>query len=406
MKPRVVMVSNRFRSYDLLMYEVLSDAFELINIWISPPPTNESIPPALAAKMTSLVVDDEAAVLSPRDVRRNAQLFRLVVREGRGAALIIASTSDSWKARVVYGAARACGVPIALRKEKWRDHLHEHPSGARGLYWRMQARWTLHIERHAAGMLVGGSRAAAYLVERGVDAERVFPFRYLHHDLADKPVRADVVDELRRRKGGRIAFLYLNRIMHQTGLDHLIRAVLAMLATGRDAVLFVVGDPIAKDTGRGMVSVEYYEECKRLAAGEPRVIFFPATPPQHVVDYYTAADVFVHSHQAEVDGVDVHEGWGNVITEAASMEKALIATDRVAAAFDLIVEGENGFLVPVARLEPGLAEAMARFVDRPELARRFGVASRRRYEAFVDARLNVASLNEIIARASASRRAR
>ncbi len=401
MPPRVLCVMNRFRTYDLRMYEVLADAFELRVIFVGPAPAGEVMPAALAARVHTCVMGGDDDKLSMRDVRRSAALFRLVAREGRGCALIVTGTSDSWKARVVFAAARAIGVPIALRKEKWRDHVGAVPPGLLGVYWRAQLGITRRMERAADAMLVGGSQAAAYLERGGVAPARIAPFRYLHPDLAGKPLRADVVADLRARKGSRVAFLYLGRVMHQKGLRHLVRAFRALLDGGRDAVLLVVGDPIAKDTGRGMVSIEYYEECKRIAAGEPRIVFFPAAPAEHVQDYYAAADVFVHSHQADVDGVDVHEGWGNTITEAASMGKAIIATDRVAAAFDIVSVGENGFRVPVADLEPGLVAAMARFVDEPGLAARFGAVSRRRFEEFVDARLNVASLEQAIARAAA-----
>ncbi len=402
-RARVLFVMNRFRTYDLRMYEVLADAFELRNVWISPPPANEPVPAALAARMRSCIVDENDEIITPRDVRRNAALFRLTAREGRDCDLIIASTSDSWKARVVFAAARVVGVPIAFRKEKWRDRA-EAPAGARGLYWRMQLGLTDYLERHAAGVLVGGSKSTEYLLGRGLDREQIAPFRYLHPDLAQTPLRADVVDGLVRQKGARVGFLYLGRIVPRKGLLPLVRAFRRLLASGRDAVLFVVGAAIEADDGRGGVSSAYRDACQRLAADEPRIIFLPPSAPRHVQDYYAAADVFVHPHEAQVDGADVHEGWGNVITEAASMGKAIITTDRVASAFDVVEDGVDGFRIATARLEDGLVEAMAKLVDDRGLAPTLGAAARRRFEEFCDPATNVASLHYLIERGAPQRR--
>lgn len=399
MKAGVLIVINRFRTYDLRMYEVLADAFDLRVVWISPAPADEPLPAALGARIRWAVVDDDPTILTPRDLRRNARLFRLVVEHARGGALVIASTSDSWKARVAYLGARAAGVPIAFRKEKWRDREEKRLGGARGLYWRAQVRITDYLERHAAGVLVGGRKSADYLVARGLARDRIAPFRYLHPDLGAAPLRRDVVAELAARKGDRLAFLYLGRIMPRKGLEPLLRAFLRLLASGRDAVLFVVGAPIATDTGRGGVSVEYYERCRELAAGEPRVIFLPPASPDHVQDFYAAADVFVHPHEAKVGEGDVHEGWGNVITEAASMGKPIVTTDRVASAFDVVEDGVDGFRVAAARLEDELVGAMTTLVDDRARVAAMGVAARRRFVEFVDPAINVASVARLIERA-------
>jgi glycosyltransferase involved in cell wall biosynthesis len=380
-----------------MAYEVLAEAFDVHMVWISPPPANDPIPPSLGDKIDSTVVDGSPDVLTPRDVRRNIALFRTIVRLARGRDLVIASTSDSWKARVVYAAARVAGVPVGFRKEKWRDK-NLPLRGARAVYWSVQRWLTDYIERHAAGVLVGGTAAEHYLVERGMPRERISQFRDLHIDTATRPIDQAAVANLRRLKRDRIAFLYIGRIIPRKGLATLISAFRRVDPDGHRAVLFAVGDPIRVHDGRGDISTDYYDDCVRRADNATNVIFLPSAPPERVQDYYAAADVFVHPHEAQVDGVDVYEGWGVVVTEAASMAKPIIASDRVASARDVVIDGDNGFLVSSERLEDGLATAMRRFVESPELLARCSDRSRRRFEQFLDPAVNIASVNKLIAR--------
>jgi glycosyltransferase involved in cell wall biosynthesis len=381
------------------MYEALAEAFDLAVIWISPAPANEPLPSELARLLEGHVVDRDETILAARDAYRNLALFRLVRAVGKRCDLIIASTSDSWKARVAYAAASTIQTPIAFRKERWYDRaMSPRP---RGIYRRLQQRITESLECRAHGILVGGSRAASYVEGRGVRRDRIHPFRYLHPDLAAVPVDLHNADQLVARKQGRVMFLYLGRVMRQKGLRTLVEAFLALLATGRDARLLVVGGPITTDEGRGHVSVDYYDSCVELARQEPRVMFLPPAAPERVQDFYSAADVFVHPHVQRVDGVDVYDGWGNVVSEAACMGKPIIATDRVASAFDLIVDGHNGFRLPSATLDADLVRAMSRFVDDPALIPMFGRRSRQIFEHFVDPAINVASIRTVVAHARA-----
>lgn len=391
MTARVLYVANRYRTYDRLMFETLASSFELRVIWISPPPVNEPVPAAVSERVPSSTLSADPTILTPRDVRRNARLFKLVADRGHDCDLIITSTSDSWKARVVYAAARMVGVPIALRKEKWRDR-RDQPQGLRGVYWRTQLRVTDYMERTAAAMLVGGSAQARYLRERG-QAREVLPFRYLHPDLAALPVDHVEVERLRALKGRRVGFLYLGRIIPRKGLATLLRAFRQVRG---DAMLFVVGAPIEIDDGRGRVSSDYFAECRQLAEQDSRIVMLPAVRPDRVHDVFAASDVFVHPHEAMVDGSDVHEGWGNVITEAASMAKPIITTDRVASAFDVVDDGRTGFRVPTDSLEAELVRAVQFFVDNPETVAPFGEAARRRFVEFVDPQCNVTSVRTIL----------
>jgi glycosyltransferase involved in cell wall biosynthesis len=70
------------------------------------------------------------------------------------------------------------------------------------------------------------------------------------------------------------------------------------------------------------------------------------------------------------------EGFGSVLLEAAAMAIPSIAS-RVTGCLDAVVDGVTGTLVP-ARSAPALVDAIARYLDDPELRARHGAAARRR----------------------------
>lgn len=88
------------------------------------------------------------------------------------------------------------------------------------------------------------------------------------------------------------------------------------------------------------------------------------------------------------------EGTPRTNLEAMAMGRAIITTDAPGCR-ETVVEGENGFLVPVKNVD-ALVEAMLRFVREPELAVRMGARSREIAEEKYDVRkVNAVMLQEM-----------
>ncbi len=68
------------------------------------------------------------------------------------------------------------------------------------------------------------------------------------------------------------------------------------------------------------------------------------------------------------------EGTPRTVLEAMAMGRAIITTDAPGCR-ETVVDGDNGFLVPVKSVDK-LVEAMQRFIDKPELAAQMGGRSR------------------------------
>jgi glycosyltransferase involved in cell wall biosynthesis len=82
---------------------------------------------------------------------------------------------------------------------------------------------------------------------------------------------------------------------------------------------------------------------------------------------YVDADVFALLSR--------HEPWGVVVNEAAASGLPLVLTDRVGAAYDLLRDGENGFLVRADDVGAA-ADALQKLAEDSELRRRMGERSR------------------------------
>jgi glycosyltransferase involved in cell wall biosynthesis len=103
---------------------------------------------------------------------------------------------------------------------------------------------------------------------------------------------------------------------------------------------------------------------------------------------YVDADVFALLSR--------HEPWGVVVNEAAASGLPLVLSDRVGAAYDLLRDGENGFLVPADDVHAA-AGALRRLAEDAALRRRMGARSRElvrswNYDASVEAFLEATSL--------------
>jgi len=80
------------------------------------------------------------------------------------------------------------------------------------------------------------------------------------------------------------------------------------------------------------------------------------------------ADVFVLP--------SVHEPWGLVVNEAMSAGCALVLSDQVGCAADLVKPGENGLTYPAGDID-ALAAALGQVLGTPGLSDRMGAESRR-----------------------------
>jgi len=80
---------------------------------------------------------------------------------------------------------------------------------------------------------------------------------------------------------------------------------------------------------------------------------------------YLASDIFVLPTRG-------HEGWAVVVQEAMAAGLAVVVSDRVGAAADLIQDGHNGLIVPADDVHR-LAQCLLRLCEQHELRAKLGL---------------------------------
>lgn len=145
----------------------------------------------------------------------------------------------------------------------------------------------------------------------------------------------------------RCCFLYVGRLAPEKGVDLLLEAF-----AGVDGTLVVAGSGPDED---------------RLRAVAPdRTRFLGNVERNDLPEWYAAADVLVLP--------SLSEPWGMPLNEGAAAELALVATDAVGGAWELIEDGVNGFRVPAGDAT-ALRTALARLAGDAGFRRSAGTRS-------------------------------
>jgi glycosyltransferase involved in cell wall biosynthesis len=158
--------------------------------------------------------------------------------------------------------------------------------------------------------------------------------------------------------GGPLRFLMIARLLHSKGLSEYVEAARRLRGDHPEARFALLGPLDPSPAGVDAAEVEAWRREGAINyLGEAR----------DVRPYLAASSVFVLPSW-------YREGLPRTILEAMATGRAVITTDMPGCR-EPIEEGINGYIVP-PRDTDALAEAMRRFLDRPELAAEMGLRAR------------------------------
>ncbi len=272
--------------------------------------------------------------------------------------VVVVSGWSTFAAQAAIAWCRVRGIPYVLLVES-------HDEGPRS-GWRRRVKGAVvpPIVRGASGVLVTGTLARRSMIERGARPERIHVFANTI-DVEAFGTHADLLaarrPELRRELGiddDDVAVLSVARLGPEKAHGALIGAIVA--AQDPRLVLVLVGD------GPERKRLETLAREQRA-----RVIFAGDRPWEQIAESYVAADVFALLSERET--------WAVVVNEAAACGLPLVLSDRVGAAHDLLVDGENGVLVAAGDVEAAAA-ALRQLAADPRERRRMGARSRERVQ--------------------------
>jgi glycosyltransferase involved in cell wall biosynthesis len=269
-------------------------------------------------------------------------------------SVVVVSGWSTFAAQAAIAWCRLRHVPYVLVVES-------HDEGPRSS-WRRRVKDTVvpSVVQNASGVLVTGTLARNSMIARGAPPARVHVFANTI-DVEELGERADRLAERRSEMRSELAaevddvvVLSAARLVPEKGLDVLVRA----LADANDPrlLLLLAGD------GPERVRLE-----RLVAELGVRAVFAGDIEWEKLVQLYVAADVFAL--------LSAREPWAVVVNEAAACGLPLVLSDRVGAAHDLLVDGQNGFLVPAGDVDAA-ARALRALASDPAMRRAQGVRSR------------------------------
>lgn len=196
---------------------------------------------------------------------------------------------------------------------------------------------TRFIYRHADAIVVYGVHVKRFLIDQGVESERIFIAPHaIDNQSFYRPIDAQTKAELRRElsiREHKKVVLFVGRLEVSKGVRYLLEGFAhAKLA---DTILLIAG------TGSERKKLE--RKAQELGITE-RVRFAGHVPMQRVNGLYAIATMLVLPSVTTPSG---KEPWGLVVNEAFCYGIPVIATEAVgAAAGELVQNNVNGLVIP------------------------------------------------------------
>lgn len=171
------------------------------------------------------------------------------------------------------------------------------------------------------------------------------------------------IERAPRKDEDGLRLLSCGQLVARKGIDVLISAFVRVTGRCPNVSLEIVGDGPEKSNLMQSVPGEF----------KSSVVFTGNVPFEQRAESFGKADVFVHPAR--------HDGWGVVIQEAMASGLPVISTRETGAAYDLVDEGQNGFLVGAGDVD-GLADSIAGLVKNRDKVSRLGMNARRKVSGF------------------------
>ncbi|MGI6078625.1 MAG: glycosyltransferase family 4 protein [Fastidiosipilaceae bacterium] len=215
------------------------------------------------------------------------------------------------------------------------------------------------IVKNTDAILVPGSKHRDYYISLGACSEKVFLMPNVSNisqkeeDIQNKQTLATQL-KIKDQK----VILYVGRLVERKGVDYLIRGFAKFKEDYNNTVLIIVGD--------GECSTRLKTLARDLGITDS-VHFQGYVDDEYLAAYYLLSNVCVVPSITQGMG----DPWVFIINEAMYFGKPVIASDAVGAAFDMVENGKNGYIVPERNSE-AIYQALKDILGNPDVEREMG----------------------------------
>ncbi|MEZ2345802.1 glycosyltransferase family 4 protein [Terriglobus sp. RCC_193] len=250
-------------------------------------------------------------------------------------------------------AAKALGIPVLLRTDSW---LGERPRTANKL--RLKRLFFDALRHFVNGILAVGQRNATYWKHYLGEQFPVFLMPYAvdnayfsQRTIQAAPLRSEMQKEL-GLDPGRPVILYASKLIRRKNADQLLEAFLQLRdRTTQRPYLLIVGDGELR---------EMLEQRTAASGATEDVRFTGFRNQSELPRFFDLSSVFVLPAR--------HEAYGLIVNEAMAAGLAVVVSDDVGCADDLVFNGENGYVYPVGNVD-ALRDALEKSLRSGEAAR-------------------------------------
>ncbi|MEO0841441.1 MAG: glycosyltransferase [Cyanobacteria bacterium J06643_5] len=217
------------------------------------------------------------------------------------------------------------------------------------------------IVNQADGYIVPGKAQTKYLLDLGAREDKI----YIAPNAVDSDFFTKQAQYYRQQKAiwkdklgiNGCVILYVGRLIDEKGIPELLEAF-TKLSGNKQVTLVIVGD--------GSQGTEYHSYTQQHKLDN--VVFAGFQPQSALPQYYGIADIFVFPTRSDP--------WGLVLNEAMAGGLPVVCSDAAGAVDDLVVNGKNGYLVPVGDVEK-LSETLQILVEDESLRQKMGLYSQK-----------------------------
>lgn len=224
--------------------------------------------------------------------------------------------------------------------------------------------------RNATAIVVSGSKSKEYYLSiPQISRDRIFvaPNASVLPPTDEAIYREiEAIRETLKLKDKKIV-LYVGRLTRIKGFNYLLSAFLRLHAIYPNTALIVVGGRYGHTLKYG--SVDFSFDPNSLEKDSVHFVGWKCNPEKAA--YFLLADLVVIPSIFDGDGCEV---WGFALNEAMFAGKPVIATKAVGAAYDLVRDGINGFIVP-DKDSTALFEAIKSIIEDSRMQERMGAQS-------------------------------
>lgn len=271
---------------------------------------------------------------------------------------VIVDSLESIQALLSFSIAKLRKKPIVFWSEEW-DWKEE-----KTLTNKLKLSLKKIIASHSDAFIVPGTKHKEYFVSIGASSEDVFIVPNVSN-ISVKDVDYENMEKLKNQLDiqNKKIVLYVGRLVKRKGVEYLIKAFAKLKKEEDDIVLII--------TGRGESKDELELLSKKLNI-DASVYFTGYVKDELLPAYYLLCNTCI------VPSITygIGDPWVFIVNEAMYFGKPIITTDAVGAAFDMIRNGKNGFMVPEKDAD-ALYTSMKKIITEPELEINMGLESKK-----------------------------